>query len=57
MDDDETKAFGTNSDNILDKTFTAIKYRNEVKQAADGNKPELYYDFVKNICSRVVCNK
>ena len=57
MDDDETKIFGTNSDNILDKTFTAIKYRNEVKQAADGNKPELYYDFVKNICSRVVCNK
>ncbi len=57
MDDDETKIFGTNSDNILDKTFTAIKYRNEVKQAADGNKPELYYDFVKNICSRVVYNK
>ncbi len=42
---------------FLDKTFTAIKYRNEVKQASDGNKPELYYDFVKNICSRVVCNK
>jgi len=57
MNDDETKAFGADSDNILDKTFTAIKYRNEVKEAADGNKPELYYDFVKNICSRVVCNK
>jgi hypothetical protein len=55
MDEDETKIFGINSDGILDKTFTAIKYKKEVKEAADGNKPELYYDFVKNICSRVVC--
>jgi len=57
MNDDETKVFGTSSDNILDKTFNAIKYRNEVKQAADGNKPELYYDFVKNICSKITVNK
>ena len=57
MDDDETKVFDTDSNNILHKALDALKYRNEVRKVADGNKPELYYDFVKNICSKITVNK
>ena len=57
MDEVETKVFDTDSNNILNKALDAVKYRNEVRKVADGNKPELYYDFVKNICSKITANK
>ena len=57
MDEVETKVFDTDSNNILNKALDAVKYRNEVRKVADGNKPDLYYDFVKNICSKITVNK
>ena len=57
MNEDESQDFELVSNDIIDKTFLAMKQRREVQEAADGKKPELYYDFVKNICSRVTPNK
>ena len=53
MNEKETEEFELQSDNILNSSFDMIRHRKEVKEAAKGNKPEIYFDFIKNICAKV----
>lgn len=54
MDDDETLDFDNQSTKILDKSTSALKNRREVREAANGSKPEMYFDFIKTVCSKIV---
>jgi len=53
MNEKETEEFELQSDNIINSSFDMIRHRKEVKEAAKGNKPEIYFDFIKNICAKV----
>jgi hypothetical protein len=53
MNEKETEEFELQSDSILNSSFDMIRHRKEVKEAAKGNKPEIYFDFIKNICAKV----
>lgn len=53
MDDSELTDFDRQSDLILNDLFKARKQRREIKEASSGNKPEIYYEFVKDICGKV----
>ena len=53
MDEEETKDFEEESNDILNKTFDMMKHKKEVIEASKGKKPEIYFDFVKNICAKV----
>jgi len=53
MVESELTDFDRQSDLILNDLFKARKQRQEIKEASSGNKPEIYYEFVKDICGKV----
>ena len=42
---------------IMSETLTFNKQIRDIQEAADGKKLDIYYDFVKDICSKVVVSK
>ena len=54
MNDDEMKEFDYNGNIILAETFKATSQKREIKEVANGQKPEIYYDFIKDVCSKTV---
>jgi len=38
---------------LLDELFKVKVQQREIKEAANGSKPEIYHEFVKNVCSKV----
>lgn len=38
---------------LLDELFKVKVQKREIKEAANGSKPEIYHEFVKNVCSKV----
>jgi hypothetical protein len=54
MNDEETKEFNYTGDMILAEAFKANAQKREIKEVANGQKPEIYYEFIKDICSKTV---
>jgi len=38
---------------LLEELFKVKVQKREIKEAANGSKPEIYHEFVKNVCSKV----
>jgi len=53
MDEDESADFGRQSDLIIEDLCKVTKQRREIKEASTGKKPEIYYEFIKDICGKV----
>ena len=54
MNDEETKDFDIRSDGLIDEVFKAKAQKREISDAANGKKPDIYHEFVKDICSKTV---
>jgi hypothetical protein len=54
MNDDETKDFDIRSDALIEEVFKAKAQKREISEAANGKKPDIYHEFVKDICSKTV---
>ena len=54
MNDDEMKEFCDKGNIILTETFKVNSQKREIKEVANGQKPEIYYEFIKDICSKTV---
>ena len=54
MDDSETEIYNRKSDEMLEKLNQAFIQRTEVKDASKGKKPNLYIDFVKDVCAKTI---
>jgi uncharacterized protein (DUF1697 family) len=54
MNDEEVKEFDTTGNIILEEAFKANAQKREIKEVANGQKPEIYYEFVKDVCSKTV---
>ena len=52
MDDDESEEYGNRMDIITDDLFRVSSQRREIDEIANGNKNEIYYRFIKDICSK-----
>jgi hypothetical protein len=46
--------FTTIGNTLLEELFKVNVQKREIKEAANGSKPEIYHEFVKNVCSKVV---
>ncbi len=46
--------FTTIGNTLLEELFKVKVQKREIKEAANGCKPEIYHEFVKNVCSKVV---
>ena len=54
MNYEETKDFDIRSDTLIEEVFKAKAQKREISEAANGKKPDIYHDFVKDICSKTV---
>ena len=54
MNDEETKDFDIRSDALIEEVFKAKAQKREISEAANGKKPDIYHDFVKDICSKTM---
>lgn len=54
MDEDETAQFQNDTNALIDSISAISSQRREVKEIASGMKPEIYHDFIKNVCSSTV---
>ena len=54
MNDEESKDFDIRSDALIEEVFKAKAQKREISEAANGKKPDIYHDFVKDICSKTV---
>jgi len=54
MTDEETREFDITGDIILAQTFKVNSQKREIKEVANGQKPEIYYEFIKDVCSKTV---
>ena len=52
MDEAESKDFEMQSNAIINDLCKLTKYRKEVKEASVGKKPDIYFEFVKDICGK-----
>ncbi len=46
--------FTTIGNTLLEELFKVKVQKREIKEAANGCKPEIYHEFVKNVCSKVI---
>lgn len=51
MTDNETRMFSEEMNHIMDRMLEISSYRHDVKNIANGMKPDIYKDIVKSICS------
>ena len=51
---EELKEFNYTGDIILAEAFKANAQKREIKEVASGQKTEIYYEFIKDICSKTV---
>jgi len=54
MNADEIKDFDSTGNIILTETFKVNAQKREIKEVANGQKPEIYYEFIKDVCSKTV---
>ena len=54
MNDEEIKDFDSTGNIILTETFKVNAQKREIKEVANGQKPEIYYEFIKDVCSKTV---
>ena len=54
MNDEEIKEFDSTGNVILAEAFKASAQKREIKEVANGQKPEIYYEFIKDVCSKTV---
>lgn len=41
-------------DSLLEELFKVKIQKREIIEAASGSKPEIYHEFIKNVCSKVI---
>jgi transposase len=49
MNDEEIKDFDSTGNIILTETFKVNAQKREIKEVANGQKPEIYYEFIKDV--------
>jgi hypothetical protein len=54
MNDEQMKDFDSTGNIILSETFKVNAQKREIKEVANGQKPEIYYEFIKDVCSKTV---
>ena len=54
MNDEQMKDFYSTGNIILSETFKVNAQKREIKEVANGQKPEIYYEFIKDVCSKSV---
>ena len=54
MDNNESDCFYTNLEMITEELLKIKNQKREVDEIAVGNKNDIYYDFVKDVCSKTV---
>ena len=54
MDDEESKEFSIKFNSITDELFKIKNQRKEINEIANGKKTEIYYDFIKDVCGKIV---
>jgi hypothetical protein len=54
MNDEQIKDFDSTGNIILSETFKVNVQKREIKEVANGQKPEIYYEFIKDVCSKTV---
>ena len=54
MDEEETIQFQNDTNLLIDSISAISSQKREVKEIASGMKPDIYHDFIKNVCSSAV---
>ena len=57
MDDEESEDYGNRMNIVTDDLFKIKDQKKEIEEIANGNKNEIYYRFIKDVCSKTLKNK